>query len=168
MDGWMDGWIHVDWYIIYLGMKSLYIADAASSCRQCFAGDYFTILATDGYISNFVAKETGCGGPDCPFVIQAKPGQRLRLTSIETDLQGPANSRVCKVRATIREMDRSRSVTVCSGDKRIRDVYISRGNRVQIRLLQTQFQSGFLLHYKGDKGFQLHIVLRHITYFFSG
>ena len=33
-----------------------------------------TVLETEGYLSNMVADETGCGAPHAPWRIKAKPG----------------------------------------------------------------------------------------------
>ena len=40
----------------------------------CKSSTHMTVLETEGYLSNMVADETGCGAPHAPWRIKAKPG----------------------------------------------------------------------------------------------
>jgi hypothetical protein len=56
----------------------------ASFCRSCHSGGVVRLNAagsdgTGGYIASVVVAErqddNGCGGPRCPWIIEAQPGQ---------------------------------------------------------------------------------------------
>ena len=43
-------------------------------------------IAVDGtpsFIGNIVTEETGCGGADNPWILRAKPGQRINITMMD-------------------------------------------------------------------------------------
>ena len=46
----------------------------------CKSSTHMTVLETEGYLSNMVADETGCGAPHAPWRIKAKPGVCLQRT----------------------------------------------------------------------------------------
>jgi len=84
--------------------------DGASCRRQC---DFVRAPASGGVLANVVTMETGCGGPDCPWLVSVEDGQRVNITLIsfardhhhdndddddESDLTDDA--RDCKVRHT--------------------------------------------------------------------
>ncbi len=115
----------------------------------------------DGYLASVVATETNVGGADCPWIIQVPPGQRVNVTLFDFALS-TSHSRpydVCSVYATVREEVRgSRLETnVCGGERRVKAVYLSETNRIEI--VMSQLVTGrqesdssllyFLLHYKG-------------------
>lgn len=47
--------------------------------RQCGSCDYVKLTAPSGYIASATTAETGCGTADCPWLIEALPGQQIRI-----------------------------------------------------------------------------------------
>jgi len=37
-------------------------------------------MGTSGFLSSVVSAETGVGSPDCPWMVRARPGQRINVT----------------------------------------------------------------------------------------
>ena len=67
---------------------------------------------------------------------------------------------MCRVYAVIKDDSSMKSMTVCGGIDREKEVYISQGNSVQIRLLDNiktseQKREHFLLKYEGNKMFSI-------------
>jgi hypothetical protein len=115
----------------------------------------------DGYLSSLVARETGLGGPECPWVIQVPAGQRINITLLDfalpTSYSRPSD--VCSVYATVREDVRGSrlEMNVCGGERRIKTVHLSETNRIEVVMSSLVtghrdpdgFLPYFLLHYKG-------------------
>lgn len=56
--------------------------------RSCFNSNKITIDTQDGgYLASVVTMETGLGTKTCPWVLQARPGQRINVTV--WDFTGP-------------------------------------------------------------------------------
>ena len=47
----------------------------------CKSSTHMTVVETEGYLSNMVADETGCGAPQAPWRIKAKPGLYIIYTN---------------------------------------------------------------------------------------
>ena len=43
-------------------------------------GDKITLTSTAGFISNYVTQSSGCGGVDCPWVLETIPGQMFNIS----------------------------------------------------------------------------------------
>ena len=117
-----------------------------SSRARCHHFQTSTLVGTSGFIASIVAEETGCGSADAPWVIKAQQGQRINITlydfalsSNQTTSQDPSS--VCRVYATLRELSSTRSVTVCGGKQRVRHVYTSATEQVQLRILNSKTPS---------------------------
>jgi hypothetical protein len=112
----------------------------------------------DGYLSSLVAKETGLGGPECPWVIQVPAGQRINVTLFDFALSTSYSRSpdICNIYATIREGSRLET-NVCGGEKRVKNTFLSETNRIEVvmsPLVTGKHESDasiphFLLHYKG-------------------
>ena len=112
-------------------------------------------------IANTVTQETGCGSPDCPWIIEVPRGQRINITlnDFAVEKRGQPNSKPflsdalpnCRVYATIQEAG-SRATSICGGDSRVKHVYTSRTNMVKIRVVGQDVEASrpyFILSYKG-------------------
>lgn len=51
----------------------------SSQCRSC---DYVKVTEPSGVIASYVTKDSGCGSPECPWLITVPPGQRINVTLI--------------------------------------------------------------------------------------
>lgn len=117
-------------------------------------------------IANIVTQETGCGSPDCPWIIEVPSGQHINITLTDFALENPRQpgdgfpaDTNCRVYATIQEVGvSSRSMTICGGDTRVKHVYTSSTNVVKIRVVGQEVPATrpyFILSYKGDLLFPL-------------
>ena len=75
------------------------------------------------------------------------------INSSSTDIvSGTPNSKICRVYATIREATNTRSITVCGGNNRVRHVYTSVTNQIELRILNSKTPHDplyFLFKYEG-------------------
>lgn len=101
------------------------------------------VQQSGGYISSNVARETGCGGVNCPWLVRLQPGQHLTLTLFDFAAlsRDPAlfeldTPRVCQVYAIIKDRGAAaRPVeTVCGKADRQSHAFQSLSNEVEIRL----------------------------------
>ncbi|ELT96203.1 hypothetical protein CAPTEDRAFT_209714 [Capitella teleta] len=124
--------------------------------RLCHSHSPVTIKSSrSGYISSLSA--VGCGNADLPWVIEVPRGQLVNVTLYDFGML-PDNTtstdggkvRVCKVYATIRGENGGRGITVCGGESRVRTVYLSTDNRVEIRFIASKSAkpSYFMLKYQ--------------------
>ena len=68
-----------DWYHINNSPSSVIVPDV-----HCCQGRDTVLLAADrGLISNYMTQLSGCGGVDCPWVLQASPGRRINITLLD-------------------------------------------------------------------------------------
>ncbi|ELU00788.1 hypothetical protein CAPTEDRAFT_220546 [Capitella teleta] len=100
--------------------------------------------SAEGFISSLVAEESSCGKNDLrPWIITVDKGQQINVTlydfSPNASLAPDHFPQVCKVYATIRETEDSRSsaTTVCGYMGRITPMYLSATNQIQIRLMSS-------------------------------
>ncbi len=105
------------------------------------------ILVTEprGNISSFVTDETGCGGSQNPWRIQASAGQSIKLTLLDFGPADPAEH--CKVYAIVKDLDTAKPDTICGGVLRDPDVY---SHAVDIRIITRDQTAHFLLQYEGE------------------
>jgi len=53
------------------------------TCRASAEGNGVRITKPVGYLSNYVTAETNKGSPDCPWILEGKPGQRFTLSLVD-------------------------------------------------------------------------------------
>jgi len=53
--------------------------DGVSCRRRC---DFVRAPANGGVLASVVTMETGCGGPDCPWLVTVEDGQRVNITLV--------------------------------------------------------------------------------------
>ena len=90
-----------------LGLVAVVAVNSASCRRRC---DFALAPASGGVLASVVTMETGCGGPDCPWLVRVDEGQRVNVTLVnfarphhhddDDDDQSDVSSeaRDCKVR----------------------------------------------------------------------
>ena len=118
-----------------------------------------TITATSGHFASVVTEETGCGSARAPWVVRAQPGQRINVTLFDFGATASTKNNVsfghvtADVYALLRETPADRTVTVCAGLRRERNVYLSHGHVLQFRVASNT-ASRFLLHFQGNSVFK--------------
>ena len=130
-------------------------------CSMCNYG--VKLSASTGKIASIVAEETGCGTPDCPWIIEVSAGQRVNISLVDFALARNDGSTFtgsmtgtsgCRVYATVKEESVGKSFTVCGGDGRQRHVYTSLTNTVEVRIVgkpsTADGRDHFLLQYEGE------------------
>lgn len=106
------------------------------------------VTSNHGYIASVVTMESRVGTADCPWLITAKPGQRINITLHDF---GRANqsSEICHAYAIVRERDLSQSRTICNTRQRKVHAYTTLAHSLEVRVLGTQKGRQFLLEYQG-------------------
>lgn len=120
------------------------------------------------YCLDPVFSVSDCGSIDCPWVIEAEPGQNIQLylydfdtyysvSGVYVDRLGSEFTHTCHVYVIVKE-DRN-TMTSCAEGLRERHIYTSLSNRVEIRMVtkkksENVHQPQFMLKYIGE--FYLH------------
>ena len=140
-----------------MALLSLVTVTKVSDDRCGSECHYVRVTEPAGYLASITTEETGCGTPQCPWLIRAQPGQRINITLINFSWERPEDvspSKRCTVYATIKEESAVKPTTVCSSQERELHVYTSLSNSVTLRIvgkdkgLKTPQQ--FLFKYEGS------------------
>ena len=126
---------------------------------QSSSSNLISNLPTEGYLSSYLAQQTGCGYYEHPWILRAGIGQRINLTLIDFTISQPAmqetDGNLCLVYATIRESNGAITHPVCGGRRqKVVPVFMSVSNTVEIKVVAklkqtTNNGAQFLLKYKG-------------------
>ena len=134
------------------------------SKRQCQSSTYLKLTQPSGHLASLTTSELGCGSALCPWLIQVQPGQRINITVIDFSLAYRNSSHnirhrpdlsfplYCHEYAMIKETQVPRTTTICGGDVRHKQAYVSSSHRVEIRIVSRQSNRNgehFMLHYQG-------------------
>ena len=130
----------------------------------------------DGFLASAVTIETGLGSTECPWRLTVPAGQRINLTlydflvpqyspndvpiqaerrQSDTRRQGDTGRQggtYCHRYASIRESGSVRSTVVCGGETRMKVVYLSATNQVDVTISTYRLpekRARFLLKYQG-------------------
>ena len=126
--------------------------------RTCKISRQVKVTSPSGYIASVVTEESGCGAENVPWVIEAKPGQRINLTLYDfsrVDQNGAAitrPSRGCVMYAYVRDETSQERHSLCAGGERERHVFTSLSNQVNVHLVKSHFPEGkrnFMIYYEG-------------------
>ena len=107
----------VQWFVLWRWCCTVVVGDD----RPCLPRTSFTLGSSRGYISSAVADTTQRGSTQCPWVIEARRGQRVNVTLWDFGSGGsvvplPAAvddlAQTCQAYAVIRERAPARSFTV--------------------------------------------------------
>ena len=96
----------------------------------------------------------GCGVDNKPWIIKAKEGQKINITFTDFNWKLPSRDEArvnCPVKYGYLVDEKSNDiVNLCGGLVRERNLYISKGNKVQVLLATTALKYvKFLIGYKG-------------------
>ncbi len=50
---------------------------------MCRTSDYLRVSSGAGYLSSGVTSRSGCGSASCPWVLEARPGQRVNVSLLD-------------------------------------------------------------------------------------
>lgn len=127
----------------------------------CGREAYMVLNATSGYLASVLTEETQAGSIHCPWVIKAKPGQRINITMYDFAVaeSTPSLSSFidpCSVvYATLKEPDITSTAThrLCNSEKRVSHAYESFTDNVEVRIFTEEAspkRKYFLLYYQGE------------------
>ena len=136
---------------VVLTNKTGYLASVVSTERQlCHSLRPVVLTNKTGYLASVVSTDTGCGTGDSPWLITLLPGQRINISLYDFTTQQPDTAHVlsanstsagsdvtgslCRVYATVRDMNGARAVTICGGQLRQRPAYVTLGHVADVRL----------------------------------
>ena len=120
----------------------------------CRGSRHVTISDSGGYIASETTRETWCGTPENPWLIEALPGQRVNISLVDfgnrlsklpeynLDYQ---SIEVCEKYATILEQIPHKEKTVCGGKARHEHIYLSNGNSVEIQIETRKYDPNYFL-----------------------
>ncbi|ELU13375.1 hypothetical protein CAPTEDRAFT_208208 [Capitella teleta] len=123
----------------------------------CYSRKTATLPSTGGWIAYRTTEETGCGSTETPWVIRTDPGQTLNFTLHDFALKSAiyndsarylAAASHCQVYAIFKEKLSKRSKTICGGDTRVSQAYVTSANEVEIRVMVGTAQRYFALEYE--------------------
>lgn len=132
--------------------------------RSCASQRQVILNNTVGYISSTITRDYGIGSTQCPWKIQVKAGQRIRLSVFNLarsnealpnyeDLSNERRQDVCYEFAMLKEEGgHMRSLTSCNGEERINIVYTTESNAVTIEFVNPNILDTldtFLMKYEG-------------------
>ena len=66
--------------IVACTMPLFFSSVLTASAAQCESSSPLLTHASHGYISSYVAKQTGCGNMNHPWIIEVLPGQRVNIS----------------------------------------------------------------------------------------
>lgn len=132
---------------------------------ECRSASFVEVTAAEGYISSLITEDTGCGSIDTPWLLKAKPGQKINITLWDFDSINHKKSGLvashsglpppCHVYAIIKERTVTSSKTVCPKDSRTSHVFMSSGDTVEIRIVTKKQEKDdhgyFLLKFQGER-----------------
>ena len=138
-------------------MPLLSLPVATNKDQVCDKSRPVEIESSHGYLSSVVADETGFGMVDCPWQLRVSPGRSVKLTLINFafSIPGPSGNAgrgMCETYMIVKENKRTKNITVCKGDNREQEIYVSESNSVQVHILAArgaQDTRKFVLKYEG-------------------
>ena len=133
---------------------------ATRTSDECRRFAHATLTDTSGYIGSVVTEESGCGTTETPWKVHAKPGQRINFTLLDFATANNTGGELgrgashCHVYVILKESAAGRSVTVCGGQERDKQIFTSTSNSVEVRVLTGASSKSrfFLLRYEGERG----------------
>lgn len=136
-----------------------------ASAELCKTSGYVRLTAQKGYLSSWVAKQTGCGSPTTPWILESSPGQRINFTLIDftsaavggamsveygVDVQSGRWS-TCRDLIIIREDKREQRINNCLVRGRQSLIYTSATNSVELQLINVPIDdTHFIVKYEGE------------------
>ena len=133
---------------------------------HCEFNTEVNITRQHGFISSTTMYDTpSCGGSTHPWIILAKPGQRVNLTlyDFSADLTYGALDKegvkagggesteveVCHEYGFVEDPEGGQTQPICGGTRRVSQVYISHGHLVKVWLTNSRDLKYFIIEYTG-------------------
>ncbi|ELT89895.1 hypothetical protein CAPTEDRAFT_223753 [Capitella teleta] len=134
----------------YLNASFICVEVIEQVCDQCKSEAEAKITLQQGYIASVVSKErSGCGTASCPWHIEVRPGQKIRLMLIDPKASNKNDqlSSTCFSRyALVQENASGRTSDICGGGpERVTEAFVSVSNSLQIHVISSDI---FLLYYE--------------------
>ena len=129
---------------------------------MCASPKILEAKTTDIFLSSNNALTTGCGQHNTPYVLKAKPGQKINISLTDFSFSNENvidNSDICVSYGYILDSKSDDVITICGNNRRFKHLYSSTGNSVQILLETSSLKNKFLLQFKG-----LNLNLRNMVY----
>ena len=120
------------------------------SKSQCSSPYHVTATSTSQVLSSDVTRQTGCGSEAAPWVIQARPGQKIKINLIDF-YWSVDESQGCEVKyGYIVDGETSAMLTICGGTERNKHLQVSVGDMTQVVIKHEVVEEyRFLLEYFG-------------------
>ncbi|KAK2171625.1 hypothetical protein NP493_1050g01005 [Ridgeia piscesae] len=138
----------------YLQVSYECVPVVQSASSPCARHEPVLVAARSGFLSSLVSLQTGCGSIDSPWLVRARPGQKINITLWDFAImthrspRPAASSPVCLVYAIIKESASSvPTQTICGGKSRQSHAYRSLGNSVEVRLVVNRKKQDSALHF---------------------
>ena len=121
---------------------------------QCQTSAAIRVLPTQGMLASIVTTETGCGARNHPWVIEVEPSQKINLTLFDFFArESPSSSHLpCTEYVVLREDLTGEVESVCRGVERVRHIYTSTTNRLEVEFPHAQSNTDvyFAVYYEGE------------------
>jgi len=122
---------------------------------SCNYGSTYDLPLPNGYLASSSVQHSGASHRPCTLRIRAPPGQRVNLTLFDFSAwdyrqNNEIGRTVCRRYAIINEGNGVRETPICGGQIRHRNIYMSEGNSVDIRLINSvspEEQAHFVIKY---------------------
>ena len=135
--------------------------------RGCM-GEPVRAPAPSGYLASYVAEVLSLGSSACPWKIYVEPGQRINVSlydfsswAVTQKHDMPLTTRACHIVGKIREGDREAEVRACVGYQRVRQVYASATEHIEIEIykpISSRLGGYYLLKYEGNYFFMKYML----------
>ena len=74
----------------------VYVIVLSPSPAECESRPAVHVPGGNGYISSYVARKSGCGNMDHPWMIEVQPGQRVNVSMVNFENGKHKHSSKCK------------------------------------------------------------------------
>ena len=127
-----------------------------------------------GYLSSSIADRSGFGLPNCPWSLTVEPGRRIRLSIFNFAPSKNMGSRraTCEQYLSLLDQKRQTNITICRGDVRRKEVYVSEKNALQLHILPAPKAASeprrFLVSYESEfntlrLSFLISVLLKYVA-----
>ena len=147
------------------------MANRNQVCRQ---SQPVVLPQPPGYLSSSIADRSGFGLPNCPWTLTVEPGRRIRLSIFNFASSKTMGSRraTCEPYLSVLDQKRKTNITICRGDVRRKEVYVSQKNALQLHILPAPKDASeprrFLVSYEGEfnilrVSFLISVLLKYVA-----
>ena len=130
------------------------VANHNQVCRQ---SQPVVLPPPPGYLSSSIADRSGFGLPNCPWSLTVEPGRRIRLSIynfVSSVINVGTRRGTCEPYLSILDQKQHTNITICRGDVRRKEVYVSGKNILQLHIPPAPKAASeprrFLVSYEGE------------------